>query len=192
MTEEEYAALTEVILQNLQIDLAFYKPVQMKRRLAGFIDRTQLDFEGFCTALASDSELRDALKTFLTINVTEFFRDQSQFDTLRNSILPQISAASPRLRIWSAGCSHGNEPYSVAMMLENMPNVSQYSILGTDLDDEMLAICRAGGPYPDGEMTNVDDTTKRRFLERPTSFDRQLVWKAMMLSEWLTVCEIEA
>jgi chemotaxis protein methyltransferase CheR len=91
----------------------------------------------------------------LTINVSEFFRDPQQFERLRSQILPELLAGGAKVKIWSAACSHGEEPYSVAIILHELNAVHRASILATDIDRVVLARARAGGPYQRGDMRNV-------------------------------------
>jgi chemotaxis protein methyltransferase CheR len=86
----------------------------------------------------------------MTTNETSFFRDVAPFDALRTEILPELCrsrAATRRLNIWSAACSSGQEPYSIAMMIhEHFPELLGWSlrILATDLSTEMIARARRG------------------------------------------------
>ena len=84
----------------------------------------------------------------MTTNLTSFFREPHHFEALENTVLPnQLGAQSRRLRIWSAACSSGEEPYSIAMVLQKaMSNIQRWDarILATDIDTEMIATSRAG------------------------------------------------
>ena len=85
----------------------------------------------------------------LTTNETSWFRDSEPFVALRSSLLPQLAAAratTRRLRVWSAACSSGQEPYSIAMNLLEAPQLTGWGleVLGTDLSLEMVERCRDG------------------------------------------------
>lgn len=84
----------------------------------------------------------------LTTNKTDFFREQQHFDFMSSHILPSVIARGDRrLRIWSAGCSSGEEPYTIAIQLnEELPNASSWDaqILATDLSSQILARAREG------------------------------------------------
>ena len=91
-----------------------------------------------------DSEFNELLN-LVTINETSFFRFPAQFDALRDRVLPELMAAkaggNKGVRIWSAGCSTGEEPYSIAILLSQLlPDLAdwQISILGTDINNEAL------------------------------------------------------
>jgi chemotaxis protein methyltransferase CheR len=108
----------------------------------------------------------------ITTNLTSFFRESHHFDYLRTHILEPLAAKPPgkRLRIWSAGCSSGEEPYSTAMTIqESVPDWQRRDlrILATDLDSEVLARGRRG--------VYAEDRVKGLPQKRLTTFFRQQV-----------------
>ena len=156
MTDKEYSFLKGRILKLTGIDLENYKSPQMRRRLDGYLVRTR--FSGvisFCKELEGNLEAVHKLRDFLTINVSEFFRDVQQYQTLQTRILPDLLKKNPNLQIWSAGCSIGAEPYSLAMLMEQLAPKGRHRILATDLDEGALAKARAGGPYTAAEIKNL-------------------------------------
>ena len=156
MKDLEYTYLKSKILSLTKIDLDNYKSGQMRRRLEGFIDRTKgLDVSVYCKNLNRDPKLLRDLQDFLTINVSEFFRDTDPFAVLQTRVLPGLLKLSPSLNIWCAGCSIGAEPYSIAMMLRKLSPGRQHRILATDLDEKALAKAAAGGPYSASEVKGV-------------------------------------
>ena len=156
MNLEEYNFLKRKIRSLLQFNLDSYKSNQMIRRLEGYIGRTKnTDVVSYCSFLEQDIREQTRLKDFLTINVSEFFRDAAHFEILRNTILPSLSLISPVLNIWSAGCSNGAEAYSVALILEHRLPRRDYRILATDIDDKSLKIARSGGPYRLNDIRNL-------------------------------------
>ena len=167
MNDQDYELIKDAIDATLKIDLDFYKPGQMQRRLAAFVDRngggTVTDF---CDLLNSDKPLQEKLRDFLTINVTEFFRDGSQFGTLKTKVLPEIVAHTRAPKIWSAGSSRGNEAYSVAIFLDQINPAVRPTLVGTDIDDRSIAISKAGGPYPENEVKNADPAVLRKYFEK--------------------------
>ena len=138
------------------IDINAYKSQQMRRRLEAFIEReaprgTFL----FCKQLENQPEQLQALRDMLTINVSEFFRDSPQFDVLRSTVLPNQLREGGKLKIWTAACSHGAEPYSVAILLDELRAGDGHRILATDVDTTILGQAKAGGPYRANEIRNV-------------------------------------
>lgn len=167
MNDSEYKQITVTVKKHLNLDLDFYKPNQMMRRLAGFIGRVGAsNVTEFCSLIESDAEVRDKVMNFMTINVTEFFRDTRHFDMLRNTVLPQIIKSNPRPKIWSAGSSRGAEAYSVAMMIEEIAPGTKVQIFGSDLDKKIIAQAMAGGPYPDAEAKNIPSSLRQRYMEQ--------------------------
>jgi chemotaxis protein methyltransferase CheR len=167
LNESEYRQITVAVKKHLSLDLDFYKPNQMIRRLSGFLSRVGAkDVDDFCSLLATDTEVQEKVMGFLTINVTEFFRDTRHFEMLRTTVLPEILKKNPRARIWSAGSSRGAEAYSVAMMIAEIAPNSNVQIFGTDLDEKVIAQANAGGPYPDAEAKNISASLRQRFMEQ--------------------------
>ena len=167
MNDAEYKQVTVTVKKQLNLDLDLYKPNQMMRRLAGFISRVGAkDVSEFCTLIETDADVREKVMNFMTINVTEFFRDTRHFEMLRSTVLPEILKKNPRPKIWSAGSSRGAEAYSVAMMIEDIAPGTRAQIYGSDLDKKIIAQARAGGPYPDAEAKNIPPALRSRFMEQ--------------------------
>lgn len=127
------------------LDLNFYKQNQMQRRILSFMNTHGYKaFPDFIKALNQDSALYDSFFKHLTINVTQFFRDTNQWKTLKDVILPKLLEKKNSLKIWSAGCSSGQEPYSLAVtLMEYFPQV-RFSILATDIDVNVLQQAKNG------------------------------------------------
>lgn len=156
MDEKEYDFLKMKVNKLTGLSLDAYKSEQMKRRLDGYI--TRCGFAGvipFFSAVEKDAEALQRLMDFLTINVSEFFRDAQQFDVLKSKVIPDLLRKSKSLNIWSAGCSIGAEPYSVAMLLAELTPKVKHRILATDLDEASLARGRSGGPYSAANLEQV-------------------------------------
>lgn len=127
------------------IDLSCYKRAQMQRRIDQFI--TNKGFQSYIVFkdnLNTDPGLLASFLRHLTINVSQFFRDLGQWETLRTRILPNLLAGRSSLKIWSAGSSGGQEAYTLEIILQESFPLATHSILGTDLDEAMLAQARNG------------------------------------------------
>lgn len=156
MDNEEYGYIKIKIRDLFEINLDNYKSNQMIRRLDGYLSRSNAqDVENYCRSLEQDRNEREKLLDFLTINVSEFYRDAPHFEILQTNILPELLQKNSRLNIWSAGCSNGAEPYSIAMILEKFSPFQNHRILATDIDKNSLKKAQAGGPYQINEVRNV-------------------------------------
>lgn len=157
MNDTEYEQLRQCIRQLLRIDIAAYKPAQMRRRLDTYVARYASESPAkFFEHLSANEEALEELRNMLTINVSEFFRDAQQFTLLEKQILPELLRRKQgTLNLWSAACSHGEEPYSMAMILRELGASHRSKIVATDIDREVLARAKAAGPYHAGEMRNV-------------------------------------
>jgi chemotaxis protein methyltransferase CheR len=145
------------------IDLNAYKRQQMERRLRAIMSKCgAATFQQYYKAIEADETLLDEFLDRLTINVSEFFRNPEQFDTLGKTVLPLLLAnRTSELSIWSAGCSYGAEPYTLAVMLEELSPQIRHRITATDIDDRMLQRARSG-LFQESELRNV---AKHRLLK---------------------------
>ncbi len=165
MRDLEYTYLKARIKRLTGIDLGSYREQQMRRRLSAFLSRTSApNVFAYCRMLEHDSGLLDELCKFLTIKVSEFFRDSLQFEQLRTIVLPRLLADNPCLNIWSTGCSIGGEPYSFAIILDKICPYRTHGILATDIDESSLMKARAGGPYRSTEMKNVPEPLLQEYF----------------------------
>lgn len=162
----EYAALAQLLKQRTGLDLGSYRPEQVGRRLAGALQRMGLgSVEELVARAHRDPGVLDELVDRLTINVSEFFRNPELFQVLRDRVLPELRERFGSLRVWSAGCSNGAEPYSVAMLLAEVDPGGAWSVLGTDIDRQVLAQA-AEGRYRDEDVRHVSPARRARFLVR--------------------------
>ncbi|MEZ4501165.1 MAG: protein-glutamate O-methyltransferase CheR [Dehalococcoidia bacterium] len=165
MDDATYEQLKKRIGQLLDLDLDAYKQRQMRRRIETFVGRNSTDPLAFIESLRTDKDLLRELRDMLTINVTEFFRDAPQWQLLRDQILPELMKGSNRLSIWSAGCSTGDEPYSVAMTLDRLGRRTTSTILATDFDRDVLVKAQAGGPYVQSALKNVSAEDREAYFD---------------------------
>ena len=141
-----------------------------------------LGCETYLERLTRDGGEMDALVAELTIGETYFFRHKEQFDALRDIILPDIierNRSSRRLRIWSAGCATGPEPYSIAIMLEREfgSRIADWhvTVLGTDINQKFLTRARDGRYDQWAFRAMSDDMRATCFRIRgQTTFDQNL------------------
>jgi len=170
---EAYGQIKVSVKKLMDIDLNHYKEEQMRRRLDSWLVRSgAVSWPDYIRRVSSDDRELSKFRDYLTINVSEFFRDQDRWNTLAEQILPQLVKASltlrpPRggLRLWSAGCSIGAEAYTLAILSEEIAPNHPHRILATDLDRTVLAKCRARGPYSADEIQNVSPARRAAFFE---------------------------
>jgi len=111
--------------------------------------------DDFLRLLDREPGRRHDLQRCLTVAVSEFFRTPQQFDHLATHILPRLLSDRGRLRIWSAGCSYGPEPYSLVLLLQQMTPERPHYMLATDIDEGALAKARAADAFTERDLRNV-------------------------------------
>ena len=133
-----FQKILEMLLRSKGFDGNRYKPNYIKRRIAVRMRATEKGtFSEYYHFLQRDPKEISKLLDRLTIHVTEFFRDPEVFNALERVVFPTLSGAEGRtVRVWCAGCSTGEEPYSLAMILQEryVENGPDFSILATDID----------------------------------------------------------
>lgn len=149
MTEADFNRIRQLLKDRSGIDVGAGKRQlvygRLTRRLRALKLRTFNDYLALVEDASTD-EARSFLNS-LTTNVTELFREEHHFELLRERLVPEVTAlGTRRLRIWSAGCSVGDEPYSIALTLAALPDLASWDIkiLATDIDSEVLAQGRQG------------------------------------------------
>jgi chemotaxis protein methyltransferase CheR len=147
------------------IDLAKYKEQQMKRRLTTLRDNRGFpNFAVYYDALLKDRSLYEEFLDRMTINVSEFWRNANRWEVLKNSILPMLYQQSRRLKCWSAACSTGEEPYTLAMILDHLQYVMNSTIIATDLDDIVLKKAK-NGIYSEASLREVPKAFQLKYFK---------------------------
>jgi chemotaxis protein methyltransferase CheR len=147
------------------LDLMSYKAPQMHRRLVALMQRQKIaTFADYARLLESDAVRRQEFKDYVTINVSEFFRDRDRFGELERRVLPMLLTGGAALRAWSAGCSIGAEPYSLSILLNEMAPGRNHSILATDIDQTILDRARAGTGYLAADLRNAGAERIRKWF----------------------------
>lgn len=141
-----YEDFKAVILRLTKIDLNSYKERQMKRRIESLISKRGFNgYDQYYNSLTKDKDIYKEFINYITINVSEFYRNPKQWDVLENSIIPDIKSKSrSSIKVWSAACSSGQEPYSLAMLLSKFYQNREIKIIATDIDEAILAKAKAG------------------------------------------------
>lgn len=143
---KDYEGFKDFVFQKTSIDLNAYKERQMKRRIDTLIERNKYDgYDSYSKALVADKNLMEQFVNYLTINVSEFYRNPNLWKTLEDVILPDlIDRFGPNLKIWSAACSTGDEPYSLAMVMAKKVPMNKIKIYATDIDEQVLEKAKDG------------------------------------------------
>ena len=151
ITDDNYAFLERYVHQETGIVLGDDKLYLLESRLAPVLEEERLaSLNGLCDRLRKGipDTLRRRIAECMTTHETLFFRDPAVYETLRKEVIPELARArqaTKTLRIWSAACSSGQEPYSLAMMLWELGFSDwRLEILGTDLSSRILARAAAG------------------------------------------------
>lgn len=153
LSSETFEALADITLRESGLQLLPEKQLMVQSRLKPRLRALQIpDFHSYVLHLQSDMgapELRQMISA-LTTNVTHFFRESHHFELLTErmiSVFKRKLDRGERIRIWSAGCSKGQEPYSIAMhLLHALPELleADFKILATDIDPKVIAFARLG------------------------------------------------
>lgn len=151
----DYEGFKKEIYNLSGIDLGSYKEKQMKRRLDSLIAKNHFsDYFQYVKALKVDSNLYNEFINFMTINVSEFYRNPDQWEKLKTIILPMLLKENRNLKIWSAACSSGDEPYTLVMILNEFLSLNNIKIIATDIDKEILVKAK-NGVYNEKSVVNL-------------------------------------
>ncbi len=174
-----FLTLKNEIFKQTSLDCNQYKDSYLKRRFAVRMRSRGVDnYNDYIHLLSKDPTEYDELMRDITINVTLFFRDRAVFKALEEEIVPlliydKVQRGQRTLRVWSAGCSSGEEPYSLAIMFKELlgEDMDDYaiSVIGTDIDEGSLETAEAGYYLP-RQIVNVHRTTFQNISSSMVSF----------------------
>ena len=167
-SEVDYVKFLERLYREEGIDLSLYKQNQMRRRLNMTV--RQAGFDSYCRFLDHAKQNEEVYRKFvdrITINVSEFFRNPDKFEILEQRFLIPLFKRTASPLIWSAGCSTGEEPYTLALLLEKHQVSPLVKVLGWDFDRNALARA-AHGIYDDKAVAGVPpDLLAQHFTRLP-------------------------
>ncbi|MBI2875368.1 MAG: protein-glutamate O-methyltransferase CheR [Candidatus Tectomicrobia bacterium] len=165
MEETTYAYLRRKLLDLVGMDLDYYKGKQMYRRLDAWLTRSNCsDWPEYYRRLEQDAAELKRFRDYLTINVSEFFRDPEKFAYLKTHILPQMVSNCPMLNGWSAGSSYGAEAYSLAILMEECFPGRRYRFLGTDIDRTILERAKRADAYSQEDVKHVPPNLLKKYF----------------------------
>lgn len=142
----DYENFKHDVYRLTNINLSLYKERQMKRRIESLMNRKGYKaFDDYFFAMQKNEELLRSFVSYLTINVSEFYRNPKQWEVFEQQMIPYLKKIyGNKINIWSAACSTGDEPYTIAMLLSKYFSMNQIHVLATDIDDDVLAIAQEG------------------------------------------------
>ena len=167
---ENIARFIEIIKRKYKIDFSGYSLSFLRRRIASRMNRTKItSVEEYYNYLQNSPQELSLLLQNLTINVSEFMRNPEVFDIIQTKLIPELLKKFPdeTIKIWTAGCSRGEEPYSVAIVLHRLGIISpeRAKIIATDIDEVALSEAREG-IYQAQSLKNLSDSDKKIFFRR--------------------------
>ncbi len=151
------------------LDCAFYRDSYLKRRIdLKMKDKGFTSYARYGKVIRSDPQAFDELIKFITVNYTKFYRDKDVYDKFKEYLLPRIFEKKKILRILSAGCSTGEEPYTIAMLVKEhlgkRIKSRLVSIHAIDLDTRCLAAARKG-EYPEESVADLDKFYLKKYFQ---------------------------
>lgn len=152
------------IYKEFNINLNAYKQEQLNRRINSLMSRIGIStLTEYKKLLTSNIEEKQRFLDFITINVTEFFRNPELFKELKKNLEIYLENTD-KLKIWSAACSIGCEPYSVAMILSDINPKGKNIILATDIDNTILQKAKKG-EYLEADLKNVSEAYRKKYFK---------------------------
>lgn len=167
LENDNYEKFKKDILALAKIDLNSYKEKQMRRRINTLITKNNIKtYDEYVALIKKDKDKFEQFINFLTINVSEFYRNPDQWKILEEEVFPGlIQKFGKNLKIWSAACSTGDEPYSLVMALSRLVPLSNIKIIATDIDKQVLDTARMG-LYNEKSIAAVPADLKQKFFTK--------------------------
>lgn len=164
---DNYEKFKKDVLTLTRIDLNFYKEKQMRRRIDTLATKNGCkSYTEYTQMLKSDAEKFDQFVNFLTINVSEFYRNPDQWKLMDETVIPKlIKDHGKSIKIWSAACSTGDEPYSLAMAFSKHVPLSNIKILATDIDRKVIEHAQVG-LYNEKSIAAVPADMKKKYFTK--------------------------
>lgn len=171
LSPDAFRRISSIAMREAGLSISENKADMVRTRLARRLRVTGLrDYESYCRYIesAEGTHERAHFVSALTTNVSHFFRERHHFDILTQEVVPDLRAkalSGKSIRLWSAGCANGQEPYSVAMVLADAQlGISENCrILATDIDPEVVKFARAGR-YPQNMLGELKSSDLDRFF----------------------------
>ena len=171
----DYEVFKEKVFQLTKIDLNSYKERQMRRRIDSLITKAKIaNYEKYVEALRTDKELLEEFVAYLTINVSEFYRNPDQWEIMEKQVLPYLfDKFGQRIKIWSAACSTGDEPYTLVMVLSKFVPLDKIQVVATDIDKQVLEKAQLG-IYNEKSLKGLPVEFKNKYFTKINSGSYQV------------------
>jgi chemotaxis protein methyltransferase CheR len=167
LSSRDFSRLKEFIYSSCGINMTDAKRTMLEARLRKRLKQLSIPtFSQYCDYLFSQKGQEDELTHMIdqvTTNKTDFFREPAHFDYLTRSVLPEITRRLRTVTLWSAGCSSGEEPYTLAMVLKEYG--CDFMILATDISTKVLDKAKLA-VYDDGQVAPIPDPLKKKYLSK--------------------------
>ncbi|MBR1476842.1 MAG: protein-glutamate O-methyltransferase CheR [Lachnospiraceae bacterium] len=165
--EFDYEYFKKEVFKLTKIDLNAYKEKQMKRRIDTLITKNKIKgYDNYVKALSTNTAIFDEFVNYITINVSEFYRNPDQWQILDKDVFPElIKKYGKKLKIWSAACSTGDEPYSLVMALSRHVPLNDIKIYATDLDKTVIGKAKVG-LYSEKSIAGVPKDLKEKYFTK--------------------------
>lgn len=164
---DNYEKFKKDVFALTGIDLDAYKEKQMRRRIETLIGKNKItSYDDYVKLIKTDKTKFEEFINYLTINVSEFYRNPDQWELMDKEIIPDlISRFGKNLKIWSAACSTGDEPYSLVMALSKHLPLNQIKIYATDIDKQVMAQAQVG-LYNEKSLAGVPAEFKSKYFKK--------------------------
>lgn len=164
---DNYEKFKKDVFALTGIDLDAYKEKQMRRRIETLIGKNKItSYDEYVKLIKTDKTKFEEFINYLTINVSEFYRNPDQWELMDKEIIPDlINRFGKNLKIWSAACSTGDEPYSLVMALSKHIPLNQIKIYATDIDKQVMAQAQVG-LYNEKSLAGVPAEFKAKYFKK--------------------------
>ncbi|MDD3416902.1 MAG: protein-glutamate O-methyltransferase CheR [Lachnospiraceae bacterium] len=163
----DYEYFKRAVYELTKIDLNAYKEKQMKRRIDTQISKNGVvGYDNYINTIKTNKIIFDEFVSYLTINVSEFYRNPDQWELMDKEFIPElIKKFGKNLKIWSSACSTGDEPYSLVMALSKHLPLNQISVIATDLDKRVIEKAKIG-LYNDKSVAGVPKDLLNKYFTK--------------------------
>ena len=163
----DYEYFKRAVYELTKIDLNAYKEKQMKRRIDTQISKNGVvGYDNYINTIKTNKVIFDEFVSYLTINVSEFYRNPDQWELMDKEFIPElIKKFGKNLKIWSSACSTGDEPYSLVMALSKHLPLNQITVIATDLDKRVIEKAKTG-LYNDKSVAGVPNDLLNKYFTK--------------------------